>query len=95
MNRDGPTFTGLIDKAYDQVVYWRKNIFKLTSGNAGKAFIKAQTEWMRKYNEDSAFTGIALKVHMLLPMTLLQKPSPVSKSKEHREALKRKINSLK
>ena len=39
-NRDGPTFTGLIDKAYDEAVHWRKNIFTLPSGNAGKSFIK-------------------------------------------------------
>ena len=31
---------------------------------------------------------------MLIPMILLQKPSPASKSKEHTEALKRRIDSM-
>ena len=66
----------------------------MPSGNAGKAFIKLQTEWLRKYNENLVFKGIALKVYMLLLMILLQKPSPASKSKEHTEALKRRIESL-
>ena len=93
-NREGPTFTGLTDKAYDEAVHWRKNIFKLSSGNARKAFIKLQTEWLRKYNNNLVFKGIALKVYMLLPMILLQKPSPASKSKQHTEAPKRRTDSM-
>eukprot|EP00794_Sanderia_malayensis_P000856 gene856-148_t len=93
-NRDGTGFASWIDRTYDEAVHWKKNLFKLPSGNAGKAFIKLQADWLRKYNDDSAFKGIALKVYMLLPMILLQKPSPASKSKEHCEALKRRIDYM-
>ena len=76
-NRDGTTFTGLINKACDKAMLWRKNRFKVPSGNAGKDFIKLQTEWLRKYNDNLVFKGIALTVDMIL----LQKPSPALKSK--------------
>ena len=41
---DGNYFRRLIESFYDEGVFWRKNVFKIPSGKAGKAFIKLQTE---------------------------------------------------
>ena len=41
---DGNYFSSLIESFYDEGVFWRKNVFKIPSGKAGKAFIKLQTE---------------------------------------------------
>ena len=70
---DGKYFSSLIESFYDEGVFWRKNVFKIPSGKAGKAFIKLQTEWLSKFNTDMNFKGIALKVFMILPIILLQK----------------------
>ena len=42
---------------------------------------------MGKYNVGSLFQGISIKVFMILPNLLLQKPSGTSKAKEHTKAL--------
>ena len=89
---DGNYFSSLIESFYDEGVFWRKNVFKIPSGKAGKAFIKLQTDWLSKFNTDTNFKGIALKVFMILPIILLQKPSARSKAKDHSEALLRRID---
>ncbi|CAB4008017.1 Hypothetical predicted protein [Paramuricea clavata] len=66
-----------------------------SSGKAGKEFIKLQSQWLSKFNNEDSFMGISLKVFMTLPMILLQKPSVSSKAKEHSQALSRRIKWLK
>ena len=51
-----------------------------------------RTEWLSKFNTDTNVKGIALKVFMILPIILLQKPSARSKAKDHSEALLRRID---
>ena len=57
---DGNYFSSLIESFYNEGVFWRKNVFKIPSGKAGKVFIKLQTEWLSKFNTDTNFKGIAL-----------------------------------
>ena len=91
---DGETFCEFINKAYDYAVHWQRNIFKLPSGKAGKAFIKLQTGWLARFNNKDSFMGIAIKVYMTLPMILLQRISPHLKAKENASALLRRIVCL-
>ena len=80
---DGDEFANSITSAYDEIVKWRKNIFKLPSGAAAKEFVRELTHWLEHFNRGTDFCGISLKVYMILPSLLLQKPSATSKSKEH------------
>ena len=89
---DGNYFSSLIESFYDEGAFWRKNVFKIPSGKAGKAFIKLQTEWLSKFNTDTNFKGIAVQVFMILPIILLQKPSARSKAKDHSEVFLRRID---
>ena len=34
----------IINATYEEVVFWRKNLFMLPSGQAGKSFIKEMTK---------------------------------------------------
>ena len=70
----GGVFTNTIQSAYNEIIHWRKNLFKLPSGKAAKLFITELT---------TEFHGIALKVFMVLPAMIMQKPSKSSKAKEH------------
>ena len=36
----GETFSNLINDLYNEIVTWKKNLFKLPTGSAAKAFIK-------------------------------------------------------
>ena len=69
------------------MVTWKKNLFMLPIGKVTKDFIVLVTEWLRSYKTNSSFQGLAIKVVMILPGLLLQKPSATSKGKEHSTAL--------
>ena len=87
----GADFISLINDAYDKVIKWRKNLFKLPTGNAAKAFISELTKWLEHFNKNTELQGIALKVFHTLPSLLLQKPSKNSKSKEHLKKLEERL----
>ena len=80
-----------ITSAYEKIVHWKKNIFLLPSGKAGKDFINEMTRLVCEWNNDSPLKTISLKALMIMPSLLLQKPSKTSKAKDHTDALKRRI----
>ena len=86
-NLDGKTFVELIDKAYNEIVKWKKNLFLVPTGNKGKELISELAYWLEQFNKDTTFKSISIKVFMVLPSLLLQKPSANSKTKEHIEKL--------
>ena len=77
---------------YEKTVYWKKNIFKLPSGSTGKKFIRECTRLIKSWTSKSALRDIAWKCIMVMPHILLQKPSKDSKSKDHSNALKRRLD---
>ena len=87
----GEEFVGFVDKTYDEILNWRKNLFKLPSGNASKKFVKTLAEWIQFFNTGSDLKGVALKVFHILPALLLQKPSRKSKAKEHLKSLEKRL----
>ena len=76
---------------YESIVYWRKNLFLLPTGKAGKSFIDETTRLMNGWSEDSPLRQIAFKAIMVMPNLLLQKPSKNSQSKEDNVALQRRM----
>ena len=83
----GDVFEKLINSAYDEILFWRKNLFLLPFGKSAKAFINELSFWLEQFNKNTKYHHIALKVFMLLPNLLMQKPSRDSKAKEHNEKL--------
>ena len=81
--KNGRSFCEAVNGAYDEVVQWRRNVFKLPSGQCGKAFVRESARLMLEYAEGSSLECIALKSLMLMPMLLLQKPFQKSKAKDH------------
>ena len=90
-NFSGKEFAELITKTYDEVIHWRKNLFKVPSGKAGKDFITELTSWLNHFNIGTDFRRISLKVFMTLPSLLLQKPSRNSKAKDHTKCLEERL----
>lgn len=81
-----------IDAIYDEIVLWRRNLFMLPSGAAGKKFVSETTKWIEYWKHDVIdFKDIALKVLMVMPAVLLQKPTFKSTSKEHSQCLSRRL----
>ena len=75
-----------------QVVYWRRNLFKLPSGAAGKKLVPETTKWIEYRKADATYhEHIALKVVMIMHTLLLLKSSFKSTSKQHSQFLKRRL----
>ena len=88
---DGPTFVKSITSAYNEVVHWRRNIFNVPSGKAGKSFVRELVRLFKAYNEGSTLESIALTAAMTMPSLLLQKLHRASKAKEHALCLERRL----
>ena len=84
-------FKEIINKTYDEICHYRRNIFKIPSGKIGKMFIEELTFWLQQFNSSTIFNSVALKVFMILPSLMLQKPSLRSKAKDHADCLRRRL----
>ena len=73
--RNGSDFSRDLDVAYEEIVYWRQNLFLVPTGNAGKRFIKEMTRLINSWLDTTAIKPVALKALMVMPALLLQKPS--------------------
>ena len=78
---DPEVFIHSISVAFDEVVHWRRNIFSVPCGNAGKGFVSELSHLFRAYAEGSALESIALKASTVMSALLLQKPHSSSKSR--------------
>ena len=80
---------------YDEIVRWRRNIFLLPSGQAGKSFLEEMTRLAKAWASKSKDEAVAMTMLMVMPALLLQKPSKRSKTAEHVAALKRRLQDWK
>ena len=73
------------------IVTWRRNVFLIPSGKAGKAFVVEIARLIRSYAEASTLESIALKAVVVMQALLLQKPHTRSRAREHSEHLSRRL----
>ena len=74
----------IVSAVYEEVVHWQKNLFLVPTGACGKKFIKEIRKFIDYFNCNSEFfSDISLKILMIMPSLLLQKPGYKSKSKMH------------
>ena len=85
----GSTFEKDLNNAYEKIVHWKKNVFMLPSGAAGKRYVEEVTRLMKLWIQDTPLKSISLKAAHVMPALLLQKPSKSSKTKDHLQALER------
>ena len=55
----GKDFSHAIDCAYSEMVHWRKNVFSVPSGKAGKQFVRELTTLFSAYAQASALESIS------------------------------------
>ena len=73
-----------INSIYEEIVFWRMNLFDLPNSAAGKSFVRESTRLIENWTDMSEISGIALKALMVMPALLLQKPTRKSSSKNIR-----------
>ena len=89
----GAHFAHAIECAYAEIVHWRRNTFMTPSGKVGKDFVRELTSLFTAYAQGSALESVALTAIMVACATLLQKPHPSSKCKDHVRALERRLSA--
>ena len=88
---DGETFSCALNRIYNEIIHWKRNLFKVPSGKAGTAFVRELSRMFRAYADRSALESVALKAAMVMPALLFQKPHPLSKAKDHVLHLERRL----
>ena len=72
-------------------MYWKKNLFLLPTGQAGKSLIDEIFRLMNEWIHESSLKDIAFKTIIVMAGLLLQKPSRKSKSKDHFKLLENRM----
>ena len=62
----GRDFCDKVNKAYDEAVLWRRNLFLVPFGKVGKSFIQEMANLFQAFSENSSLECIALKVCFLM-----------------------------
>lgn len=53
-------FTKNLDEIYGNIVYWKKNVFKLPSGSAGKDYIRELSRLINSWTTKSALRPVVV-----------------------------------
>jgi len=80
-----------IDSAYDVITIWRRNLFQIPTGSAGKLFVTELAILLDAFAKNHRTSDFAMKAAMVLPALCLQKPSRNSKAKDHAACLERRL----
>ena len=78
-------------RVYAEVVNWKRNLFLLPSGAAGKQFIEELNKVVSGFASKASYESAVMEMIMIMPALLLQKPTKKSKSAQHVQALKRRL----
>ena len=89
---EGASFCSVIESCCNEIMHWRKNIFKVPYGNVGDAFVKELTRLFHSYAVSSCLESIALYAAMVMPTLLLQKPPGKVAAKELTKHLNRRLS---
>ena len=88
---DGPTMCNKVIACYSEVIHWKRNVFRIPSGKAGKAFVSEMAKLFQAFAKENRIDSFALIAAVVLPHLLLQKPHKGSKTKDQALCLNRKL----
>ena len=88
---DGDSFLHSVACCYDEVIHWRKILFRLPSGKSGRAFVSELCRLFHAYATGSALECVAMKAIMIMPVLLLQRPHHRSKNDDNISHLNRRL----
>ena len=77
----------MLTTAYNCIVKWKKNFFKIPLGNCGRAMVDEAARLTSLYNDRTSWEGLALKALIVFIPLMTQKPSKNSKTRDHKNIL--------
>ena len=92
VERDGTYFADDLSKAYEKIVFCRKNMFMLLTRKSKNKYIKEVTRLLDAWIQDTPLRSFRLKGIHIMPAFLSQKPSKASRSRDHSDTLERKLS---
>jgi len=87
----GEKYSAAVREAYEEVVFWPKNLYKLPSGKVGKAFVNEKARLFEAMTPGNPLEAIALKSVAIMEHLLLQKTKHKSTTKENAACLERRL----
>ena len=87
----GEEFATAIDSAYDQIVHWKSNLFKVPSGASGKRFVGELMRLFSAFATESMLEAIAIKVAMTMRWHCYCRNLMRSPRREHITCLSRRL----
>ena len=88
--RERTLFTVNLILAYEKKIFWNKNLFMLPTGSTKKKYFKKVTTPLKAWTQDT-LRSINLKAIQNMLVSFMQKPSKTSKSRDHLDALERRL----
>ena len=83
---------GKVGSVFKEIVTWRKNLFLVPLGKAGKDFIRELARLLELFTNKTKWEPLALNfIHIFIPL-MLQKPSVKSRAKENSQYLAKRLN---
>ena len=89
---EGTVFCQKVSTAYDEIVYWRRNLFLVPYGHVGRDFVHELARLFLSYDEVGALECMAIKAAMLMCALLLQKPHSQLSSHDLSKCLQRRLS---
>ena len=80
-----------LNNAYNEIVKWNKNFFKIPLGACGKKLVEEACKLVSLYNGKGEWEPLAIKALMVFLPLVLQKPSKISKTRDHKAHLQRRM----
>ena len=76
---EGSVFRLKVVRCYDEVVHWRRNVFSIPSGKAGKGFVSEMARLYQAYAEGSQIESLTLTAGSDTVRDILHKKHPPSR----------------
>ena len=89
---DGNITCTQLTTCYNEVVHWKRNLFRVPIGKTGDAFVSELASLFNAYTTTSSLESIALYAAMTMPHLLLQRPTGKLKHKEIIKHLERRLS---
>ena len=84
-----------LEGAYSKIVKWKRNMFRLPSGHAGKAFVQELQRLIDLWANKTSLESVALLAQSVFVPIMLQKPSKKSKNRDHIRYLNERLGKWK
>jgi len=87
----GNIFVTHVTSAYEEVVFWKKNLFQIPNNSCGRSFVTSTTRLLNAFTRGNPLEPIAMKTIFIMSHLILQRPHAKSTAMENKEHLAKRM----